>query len=397
MDGQHQQRESRRMRADPDLWHEGDRPMQMGCLNCPEQALCGGLNVAAGIFDCLDLCKCTGPETCTNVVCPRNSSHFVARVREVGGFHFDIPASPGTEECPLPTYIPLLYGRSKRVGQLTTPAVAVPLHNLFHSRTGDLRFQTRSSLAKHFRFSPETRLVITGVAEDRQLEAYWSAGRAAHVSEALRQLSPDLVTSPNFSSFSDVPRWDNLQNMKRIALCWHELASAGIPTALHVNARTDRDWDRWIELLVAHPEIATIAFEFGTGAAARSRGEWHAEKLRYVRDRVGRPLRLVIKGGLAFLRILRISGASIVFVDSSAYMRTMKRRALVRSSAGRLRWRRTPTMVETPLDNLLQLNVMNAERHVHDLLFRPLQPVTLQQMPLFANLGHLARAESVGL
>src|SRR5207249_4165551 len=53
------------------------------------------------------------------------------------------------------------------------------------------------------------------------------------------------------SMFLDVPRWDNLHNMKRIALCWSELVSRGLPTSLHLNARTDRDWERWIEFIGA--------------------------------------------------------------------------------------------------------------------------------------------------
>jgi len=36
--------------------------------------------------------------------------------------------------------------------------------------------------------------------------------------------------------------WED--NMKRIAICWSELASCGIAASLHLNARTDRDWER---------------------------------------------------------------------------------------------------------------------------------------------------------
>jgi hypothetical protein len=233
----------------------------------------------------------------------------------------------------------------------------VPLHQLFSRRTGQLRFHTRTSLARYLRFSAKARLVITGVGDDRPLEAYWSVGRAARLCHALQQLSPDLLTSPNFSVFSDVPRWDNLQNMKRIALCWREFAQARIPTALHVNARTDRDWERWSEFLIAHPE-----------------------RLRAVIDRVARPLRLVVKGGLTFLPLLRCTGAEIVFVDSSAYMRTMKRRLLKCRSDGRVRWRKMITPPDLPLDELLQENVAAAERRVRSILSP--EP---KQLPLFVR------------
>jgi hypothetical protein len=41
-----------------------------------------------------------------------------------------------------------------------------------------------------------------------------------------------------------VPRLDNLFNMKRIALVWSEIQREGMPCALHLNARTDRDFER---------------------------------------------------------------------------------------------------------------------------------------------------------
>jgi hypothetical protein len=54
-----------------------------------------------------------------------------------------------------------------------------------------------------------------------------------------------MATTPNYSLFVDRPRWDDLHAMKRIAIVHGEFLEAGMPGALHVNGRTDRDFERW--------------------------------------------------------------------------------------------------------------------------------------------------------
>jgi hypothetical protein len=59
--------------------------------------------------------------------------------------------------------------------------------------------------------------------------------------QTLLDLEIALVTTPNFSLFTNVPRPDNLHAIKRIGLSWAELVAGGVPAALHINARTDYD------------------------------------------------------------------------------------------------------------------------------------------------------------
>src|SRR5262249_54158581 len=139
---------------------------------------------------------------------------------------------------------------------------------------------------------------------------------------------------PNFSLFSDKPREDNLYNMKRIAICWHELATRRIPAALHLNARTDRDWCRWREFLAAHPEISAVAFEFSTGAAARARAQWHLRQLQAVADEAKRPLTLVVRGGRALLHELRGHFGQVALIATDPLMRARKRRVLIPEICG---------------------------------------------------------------
>jgi hypothetical protein len=80
-----------------------------------------------------------------------------------------------------------------------------------------------------------------------------------------------LVTAPNYSLILNVPRQDNLHNMKRIALVWAEFMAGGVACALHVNGRTPYDYMRWRDFVAERPEVRHIAFEFGTGAGSSAR------------------------------------------------------------------------------------------------------------------------------
>ena len=123
--------------------------------------------------------------------------------------------------------------------------------------------------------------------------------------------------------------------MKRIAICWQELVAAGIPAALHVNARTDHDWIRWAEFIRRRPEGTTIAFEFATGARSATRGTWYVGQLKRLRDRVGRDLALVLRGE-QFRCQLEASFPRLVRVDTAAYVKTMNRvRRAVGPTGGR--------------------------------------------------------------
>src|SRR5262249_46771006 len=149
-----------------------------------------------------------------------------------------------------------------------------------------------------------SKLVLSGVSRDRPIERYWECARSSGFLDWLVAAKPDLVTVPNFSLFNNVPREDNLHAMKRIAICWQELAARRIPTALHLNGRTARDWERWTEFLVAYPEITAVSVEFATGAAFLERGNWHTDQLARIAQRVGRRLTLIVRGGIVHLERL---------------------------------------------------------------------------------------------
>lgn len=332
-------------------------PACLGCGTCPDHATCGGLHTEAPVFDCDAFCTCADRDAC-DTVCRNRPVDFVDHVQEVGGF--DLGNTPRTQAravSALPPVVPLIGHGYRREAVLQEPVVAVPLYELFHMGTGEPLVRDRVALARRFLIPQAATVIASGVDRDPKLEAWWGFRDRGVLTSTLRDLRIALVTAPNFSSFLDVPRPDNLHGMKRIALSWAEMSAAGVPAALHVNARTERDYERWTAFVRERPEVGVVSFEFGTGAGDPGRVEWHVERLRALAGGVDRPLDLVVRGGARFLRRLRDRFASVTLVETDAFMRTMKRGRAEVAEPGRLRWRRVRTPLGAPLDELLAHNV----------------------------------------
>jgi hypothetical protein len=290
---------------------------------------------------------------------------FVNRTLEIDDFGFEnVPHVDAFSYPRLPTVVPHLYNRSRRVGQLVAEAVSVPLSMLFDHKTGEARFAAKGEVAAALGFDPRAALVISGVSADQPLEDYWTHRRAARLAEQIAALQPALVTTPNFSLFLDKPRWDNLYSMKRIAICWAELVSEGIPASLHLNARTDRDWERWIDFVGEREEVQSISFEFRTGAACLERANFHVEKLCLLASTVERDLQIVVRGGCNHLRELARAFSEVVFIDTTSFIKTVKRQRLDWYPGGKGNWRSARTPKMSPLDELLQANVKTFARMV---------------------------------
>lgn len=255
-----------RLRDDADA-----NPACIGCATCPDYGICGGLHALEPMFDCEDLCTCADRDLC-DMVCRNKPAAFVYHVREVDGFDLgNTPRAPVLPIVGLPFVVPFVGHRYRRKAVLHEPVVAIPLYELFHMGTGAPLVRDRAGLGARF-LIPETATVIaSGVDRDAKLEAWWRFADRAVLASTLRDLGIALVTEPNYSAFLDVPRPDNLHGMKRIALSWAELAAAGVPAALHLNARTERDYQRWEAFVRERPEVRAVAFEFGTGAGVPSR------------------------------------------------------------------------------------------------------------------------------
>lgn len=327
--------------------------LALGCAACFDLSECGGLRIAAASYSCMDRC-CGGVEGC-DVVCPRNRIVFVERHREVKGFkRCDVPRAPLHPLPALPSTLPVLYGGTGR-SLYTGLAVALPLSKVLRRVDGQPRFGSMAEMADHFRFAPGAAVVLTATSDDRPLEGWWkwrAAGRR-RAARALATLGVCAATSPNFSLFTDRPRFDDLHSLKRIALTWQEMVDEGLPTALHVNARTEADWSGWTAFIAERPEVDAIAFEFATP----ERIQWHAAQLAQLARDAGRPLRLLVRGGRRVVPLLRSTFAQVVLLDTAAYMRTMKRQRAHMRPNGRLGWIGETTPPGQLLDDLFEHNV----------------------------------------
>lgn len=361
--------------AAPLLRHDGNFTSGLGCIECPEKRLCGGLHVEAGLFSCLDHCNCTDKIAC-DVVCPRNPA-YTARIREVGGLDLGALKKRRPLRAPkLPDVIPLFYRSPKIQRPIDCEFAAIPFNETYR-RVGRVGVPlSRSELNQKFKFSANTKLVLSGVENDRHVEQWWGSGGRKELLAGIRDLGIVFATTPNFSAMLDVPRHDNLHALKRIALSWAELHDAGIPTALHVNAINEHDFRSIRDFLTFHTEIALISFEFTTGSANRDAGQFFCGELVRLTQSLRRRLTLVLRGGVQWLPSLAPAFEQIVMIDTSSAMGAVNRRRAVLAPGGHIKWYRCPTEQGDPLDELLahNLKVVSTWLSVRKSTAAPLRP-----------------------
>lgn len=344
------------------LQDETRNPESLGCTTCPDRPLCGGLKIEAKSMDCLDLC-CRNPQAC-NSVCRDRVEAFVEHLRDANGLDLsNVPRAPGYPNLDLPLVVPVFYHGNARAEDYAATPVCLPFFKLLTSG-GGLKFVSEAKLRRHFKLAAGVPLLLSATAKDRFIEAWWELGssRRTELIKALRGLGISWVTTPNYSLFTDRPRWDDMHNMKRIAVVWAEFHHGGLPAALHVNSRTERDAERWAEFIHARPEVSSIAFEFGTGAGWGHRRALHTRRLVEIADHVGRPLQLLVRGAGDRLPELRRGFDRVTLLDTTAFMRTMFRLRADGSGNGPLSWPKVTTALGVPLDDRLLHNVAALQR-----------------------------------
>lgn len=345
---------SRQERAFKSYWSKPGAAMSLGCVGCPDQATCGGQTVIGPGFNCLDHC-CGKPDACP-AVCP-HALTFADRIREVRGLSLETPLAAPLARPDLPHHLTMLFHGSALAAPVPASAVAVPLYRFFN-RFADCRFDTRESIAETFKIDPATDILLSGVAQDKEVEGWWRLERRGRLKAVanFRRLGVSMVTVPNFSLMVDRPRWDDLHAMRRIAVCYHEIVSEGQPAALHVNGRTEWDFARWTDYIVAHPEVTHIAYEFTTCGKTPNRMMQHAVWLIELAQNVGRPLGLVLRGGLPVVGLLA-DYYDIIFIDTSPFEKAQHREVAWVDNEGQRRWMKQMTTANERLDALLADNI----------------------------------------
>ena len=329
----------------------------IGCTRCPVAEICGGLSVERRAFDCLEYC-CGSPDQC-DIVCPKNPRTFADRIREIGGFRLDnVPRARGVVGRELPAVVPLVYHGGGRKGRLETTVACLSLYSVVRRRRGGMRFGDLADVAEEYRIGRESRLLLTGTGEDAAIERWWALGQGRRETiRGLRGIGVEMVTTPNFSLFVNRPRSDDLHSIKRIAITHEEFLAEGMRAALHLNARTERDWARWTEYVLAREEVSDVAVEFGTGAGRAERLPWHVRHLVDLARDVGRGLHLVVRAArLDILQSLAEAFASVTVVDSNAFMKTVHRQRGTLGADGKVTWCKSPTQPNEPVDELLEHN-----------------------------------------
>lgn len=328
---------SRNLRRERRLWQDGLRHTRsLGCTVCPDRSVCGELQIGRKFFDCLGLC-CGKPSDC-DTVCRNRPDVFVA--------------GPS-----LPSLVPVLYHSGGRLAPFKPPAVCLPLYKVIQRQNGAVRYARATDLARGFAIAADVPVILTGTAPDRPLERWWSLGSERREAiRALRRLGVALVTTPNYSLFTDQPRWDDLHSIKRIAITHEEFLSEGLPAALHVNARTEKDWERWTDYVAGRPEVTHLAFEFSTGAGYVDRIQWHRDQLIKLAGAVERPLHLIMRGGAKLLYHLAVAFPNITLLETSLFMKTKSRQRAVLFGPGKVAWESSPTETSETIDTLLAEN-----------------------------------------
>jgi hypothetical protein len=241
---------------------------------------------------------------------------------------------------------------------------------MFSRRTGAALCGSAADLRSDHRLAPETQLLITGIGEDPPIERWWGLGmdKRANVIRALRSAGVNLMTTPNYSVTVNVPRWDDLHAIKRIGLVYAEMIDEGMPTALHVNGRTDTDFKHWAEFITARNEVTHVAFEFTTGTGWAGRRERHAAWLCDLARDVGRPLHLIVRGGNDLFGQFAETFAGVTVLETDSFMWTMKRQQAVLKGNSSIRRRPAPTEIGAPLDDLLASNILTNRIQIENLL-----------------------------
>lgn len=200
----------------------------LGCSRCPDLKPCGGLSISAPIYNCHVFCQCSSDQErakCALVCRSGRPTDYVRLCREVKGWTLDnVSRAPKASIKPLPLHVPVIDTRSRRSEPPLGNAFAVRLHRLYNNRTGQPRSETARQLKERYILPANSMLVIDGVATDQPLENYWGRARDQGIIDYIVSLQPSLVTVPNFSLIADVPRYNDLYNIKRQAIAWHELA-----------------------------------------------------------------------------------------------------------------------------------------------------------------------------
>jgi len=332
-------------------------PVAIGCNDCPDFNACGGISSASKRYDCYDNC-CGGKADC-QIVC-RQNPNFVDQYNEIRGF--DLDSSPRT--LPLTTdlpngSVPIIYHGGHRAKDIKLEAVFLRLRELINFDGKFVKFKSKKQLCEHFGIHIDTKVYVTGIDKDKHIEKWWaltSRVRPALIRQ-LKSVGVSLITTPNYSMMTDVPRLDNLHSMSRIADNFAEFQSFGLAAALHPNSRTEKDFERWAELISSRGEIRTLAYEFGTGSGHKNRIKKHIDGLLEIANRSNRDLDIIVRGNTNVISPLLNVYRNVTFIEASSFMKTVNFKKAIRRGNRRVIWETYQEDGMFSIDRLFEHNI----------------------------------------
>ncbi len=294
--------------------------MKVPCSKCASRAACGGLDEFQVLVNChphsAEVCRARG-WTC--LVC--DPVRYVQRMGAAKLRASEIlpVRSPDTT---LPAYLGLIQHADNWSGAMPFPIVALSTRAVLGGRGAryGVRFKSRESLLAHFGLRADVGILLVSVAQDRHLERYWRWGKANGIPEQLAALGVTGITVPNYSFFTDAPKYEHAYNLLRHHATAYEFANAGISVVPHLQALTEGDLRNWREWLRAHPHVRHICREFQCG----NRGG-QVDELARLQDDIGRELHPIIVGGGRYAQRVFRRFRRATLVDSTPFFKAMNR------------------------------------------------------------------------
>lgn len=274
---------------------DGSTPT-LGCIGCPFLKTCGGNTRASG-WSCLDACDNCDVNVCDKV-CFSKPGRLGQDLLEIDGFEFKKCARLTNQELSLPSYIPVVNqsipGLRNLLSSETRP-VAIPIEIAMRLARKHAQGEI-STVWEALDIPTQMPVLISGIAKDEVIEAYWSRKTIEELPERFLDLGISGGIVPNYSLFLNEPRTQHLHNRKRVSLVAEHWANVGLSAIPVLQALTEADWGFWLRYLESHPKIRYVAVEFQTGRRRRGRLEFTVEKLVELQRKLGRKIHVVSVG-----------------------------------------------------------------------------------------------------
>lgn len=190
-------------------------PVISSCHDCFVREICGGWMLPEDgepLMTCFDAFG----NAKGLFIDPNNLKDFLQRLAEVRFYDAAHPkAFSPTQLSDLPDYLPLVQGGVNFKRTLKLEYAALNLIEIFHGdKQQGLQFGerdlTHDSVRAEWGLHPTTKIILSGVAGDPELERLAGNYRLKQIARKVAALGVVAVTAPNFTFWKNAPRLENL-------------------------------------------------------------------------------------------------------------------------------------------------------------------------------------------